>query len=119
MLLRYRSLSLYALLFSVLFVLHIFFAANNLDFFFQLVAIIITIMSLFCGAVCVILEPTRENYKFVFHFGLVISVPICVGLGWAYNDMSTGIELIIFPIVSLLIHNMIRLSPVGDTYGLK
>ena len=119
MLLRYRSLSLYALLFSVLFVLHIFFAANNLDFLFQLVAIIITIMSLFCGAVCVILEPIRENYKFVFHFGLVISVPICVGLGWAYNDMSTGIELIIFPIVSLLIHNMIRLSPVGDTYGLK
>ena len=119
MLLRYRSLSLYALLFSVLFVLHIFFAANNLDVLFRSVAIIITIMSLFCGAVCVILEPIRENYKFVFHFGLVISVPICVGLGWAYNDMSTGIELIIFPMASLLIHNMIRLSPMGDTYGLK
>ena len=119
MLLRYRSLSLYALLFSVFFVLHIFFAANNLDLFFQLVAIIITIMSVFCGAVCVIFEPKKENYKPVFQLGIIMSVPICVGLGWAHNNMSTGIELIIFPLVSLLIHNMIRLSPMGDTYGLK
>ena len=119
MLPRYRSLSLYALMFSVLFVLHIFFAANNLDVLFQIVAVIITAMSLFCGLVCVIFEPKKENYKPVFQLGIIISIPICTGLGWAYNNMSAGIELIIFPLVSLLIHNMIRMSPMGDTYGLK
>ena len=73
----------------------------------------------FCGLICVFLETKNESYGYVFKFGMIASVPICVGLGWAYNDMSTGIELIIFPMVSLLIHNMIRLSPMGDTYGLK
>ena len=107
------------MLFTLLFVLHIIFAANDQNVLFQIVAVAITAMSFFCGLICVFLETKNELYGYVFKFGMIASVPICVGLGWAYNDMSTGIELIIFPMVSLLIHNMIRLSPMGDTYGLK
>ena len=119
MLSQYRSLIFYALLFSLFFVLHIYFAANDQDFLFQLVAIIITVMALFCGAICVLLESKVELYGHVFQVGMIASMPICAGLGWAYNDMSVGIEIIIFPLVSLLIHYMIRISLIGDTYGLK
>ena len=119
MLSQYRSLTFYALLFSLFFVLHIYFAANDQDFLFQLVAVIITVMALFCGAICVFLETKNESYGYVFKFGMIASVPICVGLGWAYNDMSFGSQMVTFPLLSVLIHYIIRLSPIGDTYGLK
>ena len=119
MLSQYRSLIIYALFFSLFFVLHIYFAANDQDLLFQLVATIITVMSLFCGPICVLLESKAELYSNVFQFGMIASVPICTGLGWAYNDMSVGFEIIIFPLVTLLIHYMIRISSIGDTYGLK
>ena len=44
MLLRYRGLTIYALLFSLLFILHIIFAANNQNALFQIVALVITVM---------------------------------------------------------------------------
>jgi len=119
MLLRYRSLFIYATLFSLLFVLHIIFAANNQKILFCVVAITITIMSFFCGPICVILETKNELYGDVFQFGMIASIPICIGLGWAFNDMSFGSQMVLFPWVSLLIHSITRSSPVGDTYGLK
>jgi hypothetical protein len=119
MLLRYRGLTIYALLFSVLFVLHIVFAAHNQNVLFQIVAVVITAMSFFCGPICVFLEGKKELYRYVFQFGMIASVPICVGLGWAYNDMSFGSKMVIFPLFSLFIHYIIRLSPIGHTYGLK
>ena len=119
MLLRYRGLIIYALLFSLLFILHIIFAANNQNALFQIVAVVITVMSLFCGLICVLFEAKNELYRYVFKFGMVASVPICMGLGWAYNDMSFGSQMVTFPLFSLLIHYVIRLSPIGDTYGLK
>ena len=119
MILRYRGLTIYAMLFTLLFVLHIIFAANDQNVMFQIVAVAITAMSFFCGLICVFLETKKESYGYVFKFGMIASVPICVGLGWAYNDMSFGCQMVTFPLLSVLIHYIIWLSPIGDTYGLK
>ena len=119
MLEKYRTFIIYALLFALLFALHIYFAANNQDFLFQSVAIIISVMSLCCGVICVLLESKGEQYGYVFQTGMIASVPLCIGLGWAYNDMSVGFEMFIFPLISILIHYIITISRIGDTYGLK
>ena len=63
-------------------------------------------MSLCCGVICVLLESKGEQYGYVFQTGMIASVPLCIGLGWAYNDMSVGFEMFIFPLISIYICGM-------------
>ena len=119
MLAKYLAVIYFCVLFSILFVLHIVFAANYNDLMFRSVAIIITVMVFLCGPICIFLESSKDRYKFSFNVGMTLSSLLSVGLGWAYNDMSMGFVMIIFPILSVLIHNIIKQSPAGDTYGLK
>tara|TARA_Y100000768_G_C23876285_1_gene632969 strand:- start:229 stop:615 length:387 start_codon:yes stop_codon:yes gene_type:complete len=119
MLAKYLAVIYFSILFSILFVLHIVFAANDNDLMFRIVAIIITVMIFLCGPICVFFESSKERYKFSFMFGMTLSLFLSIGLGWAYNDMSMGFVMIIFPILSVVIHYIIKQSPAGDTYGLK
>ena len=119
MLAKYLAVIYFCFLFSILFVLHIVFSIIYNELMFRSVVVIITIMIFFCGPICVFFESSNERYKFSFNVGMTLSSLLSVGLGWAYNDMSMGIIMIIFPILSVLIHSIIKQSPVGDTYGLK
>ena len=119
MLAKYLAVIYFCFLFSILFVLHIVFSIIYNVLMFMSVVVIITIMIFFCGPICVFFESSNERYKFSFNVGMTLSSLLSVGLGWAYNDMSMGIIMIIFPILSVLIHSIIKQSPVGDTYGLK
>ena len=65
------------------------------------------------------IEPIQERYKMIYVQGLLISIPLSIGLGWAYSDMSVGLEMILFPLITLIIHGTIRQSSIGLTYGLK
>ena len=119
MLAKYLAVIYFCVLFSILFVLHIVFAANDNHLMFRSVAIIITVIVFLCGPICIFLESSKDRYKFSFNVGMTLSSLLSVGLGWAYNDMSMGFVMIIFPIFSVLIHYIIKQSPAGDTYGLK
>ncbi len=119
MLAKYLAAIYFCILFSILFVLHIVFAANDNDLMFRSVAVIITIMIFLCGPICVYFESSKERYKFSFMLGMTLSWLLSIGLGWAYNDMSMGIIMIIFPILSVMIIYIIKQSPIGDSYGLK
>tara|TARA_B100000945_G_C19975832_1_gene409772 strand:- start:23 stop:382 length:360 start_codon:yes stop_codon:yes gene_type:complete len=119
MLAKYLAAIYFCILFGILFVLHIVFSVNNNDLMFRSVVVIITIMIFFCGPICVFFESSNERYKFSFMLGMILSSFLSIGLGWAYNDMSIGIEMIIFPILSAVIHYIIKQSSAGDTYGLK
>ena len=65
------------------------------------------------------IEPIQERYKTIYVQGLLISIPLSIGLGWAYSDMSVGLEMILFPLITLTIHGTIKQSTIGLTYGLK
>ena len=119
MLAKYLAVIYFCVLFSILFVLHIVFAANDNHLMFRSVAIIITVIVFLCGPICVFFESSKDRYKFSFNAGMTLSSLLSVGLGWAYNDMSMDFVMIIFPILSVLIHYIIKQSPAGDTYGLK
>ena len=119
MLAKYLAVIYFCFFFSILFVLHIVFCIIYYEMMFRSVAIIITVMVFLGGPICVFFESSNERYKFSFNVGMTLSSLLSVGLGWAYNDMSMGFVMIIFPILSVLIHNIIKQSPAGDTYGLK
>ena len=114
-----RTLVIYCTILMLLFVLHIVFAANDYHLLFRVVALLITLMTFFSGPICMFIEPIQERYKTIYVHGLLISIPMSIGLGWAYSDMSVGLEMILFPLITLIIHGTIRQSSIGLTYGLK
>ena len=114
-----QSIFIYGVIFGLLFVLHIFFAAANLELLFRLVAIIISGMILFCGPCLVYLEKSKIRYSLVYNIGMIISCPLSIGLGWAYGGMSTSVYMGLFPLATLIIHYLIRKIHIDYTYGLK
>ncbi len=119
MLSKWRTPMVFGSIFGVLFLLHIIFAANSYDLMFRIVAIGITLMTFLCGPICMLLESSSQRYKSVFFQGMTASIPLSIGLGWAYNEMSVGYQIILFPFIALIIHCLIVISRLGDTYGLK
>ena len=116
---KFRAVIIYSMIFSFLFALHIVFGATDWDEPFAIVVGIITIMTLFSGPICVAIETMHERYKSTYFHGLILSMPLSTGLGWAYGGRSFGLEMILFPAITLVIHITIRQSPIGLTYGLK
>ena len=114
-----QGIFIYGAIFSLLFVLHIVFAANDLDFLFRLVAIMLSGMIFFCGPCLIFLEKSNVRYSLVYNIGIIVSCPLSIGLGWAYGGMSTSVYIGLFPLVTLIIHYLIRKSYIGHTYGLK
>tara|TARA_B100000676_G_C17765487_1_gene673871 strand:- start:63 stop:422 length:360 start_codon:yes stop_codon:yes gene_type:complete len=116
---RFRAVIYFAVLFVVLFATHIIFAAINNDVLFRIVVICITILTFFAGPICALIESEHTRFGASFTHGMALSLPLSTGLGWAYNGMSAGFEMVIFPILSVFIHLAIKQSAVGTTYGLK
>ena len=114
-----QGIFIYGAIFSLLFVLHIVFAANDLDFLFRLVAIMLSGMIFFCGPCLIFLEKSNVRYSLVYNIGIIVSCPLSIGLGWAYGGMSTSVYIGLFPLVTLIVHYLIRKSYIGHTYGLK
>jgi len=114
-----RSIFIYGVIFSLLFALHIVFAATNLEFLFRIVAIMLSGVIFFCGPCLVYLEKSKTRYSSAYNLGMIISCPLSIGLGWAYSGMSISSNLVLFPLLTLIIHYSIRKSFIGHTYGLK
>ena len=91
------------MLYSSLFVMHIIFAANDLILLFQIVAILITILTLLTGVMfCIISNTTEKNID--ISSGFLISIILSTGLGWAYGDMEMSHLVLLFPVLSSFIH---------------
>tara|TARA_B100001250_G_scaffold410981_1_gene438561 strand:+ start:1674 stop:2021 length:348 start_codon:yes stop_codon:yes gene_type:complete len=109
----------YTLFYALLFLSHIFFAANDMMILFRIVAIVITFMTFFAGLMFVFLEKDDSRFVDSYHHGFLFSIPLSIGLGWAYGDMGVTILMLIFPIISVVLHFVVRKSFIGHTYGLK
>jgi len=83
-----RPLIIYSSSYLLLFALHILFAANEFDFMFQIVAIMLVCMTFFCGPILQLLE-WQTNAKSVnpLRLGFFMSLPLSAGIAYAYTDM--------------------------------
>ena len=100
---RDHTLLSYSMLYFSLFFMHIIFAASGLTLMFQVVAILITILTLSTGVLFCIVSNTAEKIP-IYRQGFLISIILSLGLGWAYGDMEMSHLVLSFPILSSFIH---------------
>ena len=99
-----RTFGIYASLYIGLFVLHIVFAANDLDILFQIVAFILVSMTFLCGPALWSMNSIFDSQQInSVVYGFLISLPLSVGIAYAYTDMhfELGASLIALTLTSL------------------
>ena len=103
----WRGILLSASLFASLFLIHILLAANGYMTLFKIVAIVITIQLIAVGPT-IILFGQIDNLKtkiVALKIGLVIAIPLNIGLGWAYAGMAISIAwMAAFPVLTTVLH---------------
>ena len=101
-----RGVVLSAGFFALLFLLHIVAAANDMDVFFRMIAILITAQILFCGFSIQISSGLNElaDKKTMNRIGLVISIPLSIGLGRAYAGMEFDVTVLFWVFATLILH---------------
>ena len=109
-----RTVLFSAGIYATLFIAHIIAAANDADVLFRIIATIITIHTLFLGGTFLffLVHSNQSIRREAFKIGAFISFPLSVGLGWAYAGMQWNPMILIFPIISIVTHFLLR-------YGLQ
>ena len=104
-----RGIIFSASVYIVLFVGHIFAAANDYDLLFSLIAIAITLHTIFCGLVIIILsrlKSIKEKF-FANKIGYVISIPLTIGLSRAYSGMEINNTVFAWLFLVLISHYLV------------
>ncbi len=84
-----RSVIVFSSMYALLFLLHIVFAANDFDLLFRIVAIVLVIMTFFCGPVLWFIGNGDEStFAAIIKTGFFISIPLAVGIAYAFTDME-------------------------------
>ena len=92
-----RALGIYAGLYLGLFVLHIVFAANDLDILFQIVAFILVAMTFLCGPALWSIQSILDSHQMNSAvYGYLVSLPLSIGIAYAYTDMHFEVQASLF-----------------------
>lgn len=68
----------------LLFVLHIVFAANDLEHLFRIVAVLLVAMTFFCAPFLWLIDSTTKQS---LRIGYIASIPLSIGIAYAYTNM--------------------------------
>ena len=104
-----RGIIISASVYIGLFVAHIIAAANDYDLLFSVIAIAITLHTIFCGLVIIILsrlKSTEEKF-FANKIGYVISIPLTIGLSRAYSGMEINNTVFAWLLLVLITHYLV------------
>ena len=103
----WRGILISASLFTSLFLIHILLAANGYMTLFKIIAILITIQLIAVGPT-IILFGQINNLKtkiVALKIGLLIAIPLNIGMGWAYAGMAISIAwMVTFPALTTVLH---------------
>ena len=103
----WRGILLSASLFTSLFLIHILLAANGYMTLFKIVAILITIQLIAVGPTIILFGQINnlETKIVALKIGLLIAIPLNIGLGWAYAGMTISIAwMVAFPVLTTVLH---------------
>ena len=86
----WRAIGLNLCLFGMLFLLHIVAARFDANTAFTVVALLITLHVFFFGPACLAVArlSSREHRRLLNQRGALASLPLALGLGWAYGGMA-------------------------------
>ena len=80
-----KAIFVFSSTYVLLFVLHIVFAANDLEHLFRIVAILLVAMTFFCAPFLWLIDSTMKQS---LPIGYITSVPLSIGIAYAYTDME-------------------------------
>ena len=84
-----RGVGIAAVIYTSLFVAHIVAAANGMTLLFRAIAVSITLMTFLMGPlVCFLSQCADDLNNLAYQIGFSASVPLSVGLAYAYADQT-------------------------------
>ena len=109
-----RAVLFSAGIYATLFIAHIPAAANEATVLFRRIATMITIHTFSLGGTFLsfLVHSGQSVRRDAFQIGTFIPLPLWVGLGWAYAGMQWNPMILVFPLVAIVTHFLLR-------YGLQ
>ena len=80
-----KAILVFSSTYVLLFVLHIVFAANDMEHLFRIVATLLVAMTFFCASFLWLIDSTMKQS---LRIGYIASVPLSIGIAYAYTDME-------------------------------
>ena len=92
-----KAILVFSSIYVLLFVLHIVFAANDLDDLFRIVAILLVAMTFFCAPILWLIDPTMKQS---LRIGYIASIPLSIGIAYAYTNMEFQLDATFLAIIA-------------------
>ena len=92
-----KAILVFSSTYALLFVLHIVFAANDLDDLFRIVAMLLVAMTFFCAPILWLIDSTMKRS---LRIGYIASIPLSIGIAYAYTDMQFQLDATFFAIIA-------------------
>ena len=80
-----KAILVFSSIYVLLFVLHIVFAANDLEHLFRIVAVLLVAMTFFCAPILWLIDSTMKQSS---RIGYIASIPLSIGIAYAYTNME-------------------------------
>ena len=92
-----KAILVFSSTYALLFVLHIVFAARDLEHLFRLVAVLLVTMTFFCAPILWLIDSTMKRS---LRIGYIASIPLSVGIAYAYTNMQIQLDATFFAIIA-------------------
>ena len=92
-----KAILVFSTTYVLLFVLHIVFAANDLEHLFRIVAILLVAMTFFCAPLLSLID---SNMKQSLRIGYIASIPLSIGIAYAYTNMEFQLDATFLAVIA-------------------
>ena len=92
----WKPILTYAVTFMLLFVAHIFAAANDFEVMFRVIVALITVQTLFAGLIIHMLKGNASHARYPV-------IPLSAGLGWAYAGMQFSFSILLWIAIAMVL----------------
>ena len=92
-----KAILVFSSTYVLLFILHIVFAANDLELVFRIVAVLLVAMTFFCAPILWLIDSTMKQS---LRIGYIASIPLSIGIAYAYTDMQFQLDATFFAIIA-------------------
>ena len=92
-----KAILVFSSTYILFFVLHIVFAANDLDSLFRIVAILLVAMTFFCAPLLWLIDSTMKQSVPI---GYITSIPLSIGIAYAYTNMQFQLDATFLAVIA-------------------
>lgn len=92
-----KAILVFSSSYVLLFVLHIVFAANDLEHLFRIVAVLLAAMTFFCAPLLLLIDSTMKRS---LRIGYIASIPLSIGIAYAYTNMQFQLDATFLAVIA-------------------